>query len=519
MNREQIEHDLVHYLQNQEVGSSIEYAKYDIAFHNELMGVVKSLAAAYRADYTNIGEYTCYKPTEEGQIIVDTGSHEARLFALIPDAGIPLDDLKALMDAQYFDVAMGGCRKNKWVTSGADKIVTKTVTEIKDQTQNDLADIGRLMTEEAIKAFSPTLAKNLAMLKKRKLIDTVSVKYSKIFKGPKFSLQKVEYIADLDIHTLRSGAWETGEFKDYNFAAEGKSLAVGALHPLQKVKIEFTKILTNMGFSEMDTTKYVESSFWNFDTLFQPQQHPARDAHDTFFLSAPELCNMETTATAEYIKKVKDVHEIGGYGSTGYHYDWAIEEASKNILRTHTTACSSRVLYSLATEYKEECRIAEEKGLPKPEFKPRRFFSIDRVFRNETLDATHLAEFNQVEGMVIGKDLTLGNLIAVIKTFFESIGVDDVKFKPAFNPYTEPSLEIFGFSKELNRWIEVGNSGIFRPEMIEPMGIPSDIRVIAWGLSLERPTMIKYGYKNIRDLVGPRMQLRMIEKNPIARYP
>lgn len=519
MDRAAIEHDLVHYLQDQPIPSSIEYVKHDLNLHLELMGVVKSLAAASRVNYTNAGEYTRYKLTEEGQLIVDSGSHEARLFALVPDAGIPSDQLKELMGAQFFDVAMGGCRKNKWLTSNAEKVVTKLVTEITDQTRTDLSDINRLMTEDAIKAFSAPLAKNLAMLKKRKLLDTVSVKYVEITKGDKFSLEKVEYIADLDINALRSGSWESGEFKDYNFAAEGKSLSVGALHPLQKVKIEFTKILTNMGFSEMDTSKYVESSFWNFDTLFQPQQHPARDAHDTFFLSAPEHCNMKTTAAQDYVEKVKQVHEIGGYGSTGYHYDWAIEEASKNILRTHTTACSSRILYQLAQEYKDECKHAAENNLPQPEFKPGRFFSMDRVFRNETLDATHLAEFTQVEGMVVGKDLTLGNLIAVIKTFFESIGVDDVKFKPAFNPYTEPSMEIFGFSKELNRWIELGNSGIFRPEMIEPMGIPSNVRVIAWGLSLERPTMIKYGYKNIRDLVGPKMQLKMIEKNPIARYP
>jgi len=151
-------------------------------------------------------------------------------------------------------------------------------------------------------------------------------------------------------------------------------------------------------------------------------------------------------------------------------------------------------------------------------FEPKRYFSIDRVFRNESLDATHLAEFHQVEGFIADRNLTLGDLIGVIKIFFQKIGIDKVEFKPAYNPYTEPSMEIFGFSKELNKWIEVGNSGVFRPEMLRPMGLPDDVNVIAWGLSLERPTMIKYGIDNIRDLFGPKVKLDLIAKNPIARY-
>jgi len=143
---------------------------------------------------------------------------------------------------------------------------------------------------------------------------------------------------------------------------------------------------------------------------------------------------------------------------------------------------------------------------------------LDRVFRNETLDATHLAEFHQVEGLIADRNLSLGDLLGVIKAFFSRIGISNVKFKPAYNPYTEPSMEIFGYSQQLGRWIEVGNSGVFRPEMLLPMGLPEDVNVIAWGLSLERPTMIKYGIRNIRDLFGPKVKLDLIQKNPIARF-
>lgn len=174
-----------------------------------------------------------------------------------------------------------------------------------------------------------------------------------------------------------------------------------------------------MGFNEMKTNQYVEASFWNFDALFQPQQHPARDAHDTFFLSEPAKCKI---LDKEYWQKVKNMHEKGDNESIGWRYDWSYEEAQKNIFRTHTTAVSARMLYKLA----------------RTGFKPCKMFSIDRVFRNESLDPTHLAEFHQVEGLVCDYNLGLQHLMGIIKDFFKKIGITKLKFKPAYNPYTEP---------------------------------------------------------------------------------
>lgn len=296
---------------------------------------------------------------------------------------------------------------------------------------------------------------------------------------------------------ILSGSWKTTSFKPYNFEALGQPPLVGCLHPLLKVRTDIRQIFLEMGFTEMPTNNFVESSFWNFDSLFQPQQHPARDSHDTFFLEQPKTSEH---FPQEYLNKVKAVHSKGGYGSQGYGYDWSIDEAKKNVLRTHTTAVSARMLYGLAKN-----------------FKPVKYFSIDRVFRNETLDATHLAEFHQVEGVIADYNLTLGDLIGILHTFFERLGMTEIKFKPAYNPYTEPSMEIFCYHQGLKKWIEIGNSGMFRPEMLLPMGLPDKVNVIAWGLSLERPTMIKYGINNIRDLVGPRVDLQMVQANPICR--
>lgn len=139
------------------------------------------------------------------------------------------------------------------------------------------------------------------------------------------------------------------------------------------------------------------------------------------------------------------------------------------------------------------------------------------MFRNESVDATHLAEFHQVEGLVADVGLTLGDLIGVLHGFFKKLGIKKLRFKPAYNPYTEPSMEIFSYHEGLKRWVEIGNSGMFRPEMLEPMGLPSNVSVIAWGLSLERPTMIKYGIDNIRELVGHKLDLDMVKKNPVCR--
>ncbi|KAH1203917.1 Phenylalanine--tRNA ligase alpha subunit, cytoplasmic [Glycine max] len=247
-----------------------------------------------------------------------------------------------------------------------------------------------------------------------------------------------------------------------------------------------------------DLTRDNFQSFWNFDALFQPQQHPARDSHDTFFLEARSTTKI---LPEDYVLRVTQVHESGGYGSRGYAYDWKREEANKNLLRTHTTSVSSRMLYQLAQ---------------KP-FAPKKYFSIDRVFRNEAVDRTHLAEFHQIEGLVCDRGLTLCDLIGVLHDFFSRLGMTKLKFKPAYNPYTEPSMEIFSYHEGFKKWVEVGNSGMFRPEMLQPMGLPEDVQVIAWGLSLERPTMILYGIDSIRDLFGHKVDLGLIKKNPMCR--
>ncbi|KAF4122446.1 phenylalanyl-tRNA synthetase alpha chain [Geosmithia morbida] len=441
----------------------------------------------------------------EAEQIAAHGSHEARVFEAVSKAveGLTIQELEqAIGDKAVTKVGQGKAFKEKWIAKGKDGKLVATTDSITDTTRSTLVKIKETKTAEA---------KVLADLKKRKLVKVQKVVSFKAAKGPKFALEVQKEETDLTADMLSSGAWKTASFKPYNFKALGSDQNAGTLHPLNKVRHEFRQIFFEMGFEEMPTNKFVETGFWNFDALFVPQQHPARDLQDTFYISDPKVGGKPQAIGSgqdaeEYWNNIKEVHQEGKYGSTGYKYPWAADEALKLVLRTHTTSISTAMLY----------RLASQKG-PDGRPPPARYFSIDRVFRNETVDATHLAEFHQVEGVIADYDLTLGGLMEFMEVFFKKMGITDLKFKPAYNPYTEPSMEIFSYHKGLNKLVEIGNSGMFRPEMLEPMGLPKDMRVFGWGLSLERPTMIKYGIANIRELLGHKVDLNFIERNSAVR--
>ncbi|XP_050596219.1 phenylalanine--tRNA ligase alpha subunit isoform X2 [Bombus affinis] len=484
----QLTDQILDYLDKHGEINSLHLAEIFKENHQKIIGAIKSLEALGELITTKQIIDKKWELTSEGQHVVSYGSHEAAVYNAIPDDGMPQPEV--MQSVPFAKVGFSKALQAGWIVidkSNGKPIVKKKVASITDVTQNDLKTLASL-TDRLKNEY-----------KKRKLIQEIVIKFVQLEKGPNFTTtiekQETELTADL----LINGAWKDRKFKPYNFEALGATLEVGHLHPLLKVRSEFRKIFLEMGFTEMPTNNFVESSFWNFDALFQPQQHPARDAHDTFFISDP---SHSTNFPMDYMEKVKKVHSEGDYGSLGYRYDWKIEEAQKNVLRTHTTAVSARMLYKL---------------MQQGEFKPVKYFSIDRVFRNETLDATHLAEFHQIEGVVADYNLTLGDLIGILYEFFKKLGIMQLKFKPAYNPYTEPSMEIFCYHEGLKKWIEIGNSGMFRPEMLLPMELPDDVNVIAWGLSLERPTMIKYGLNNIRDLVGPKVDLEMVYNNPICR--
>jgi phenylalanyl-tRNA synthetase alpha chain len=490
-------------LNGNDILNSLAYARSKGFDHTELIGVINSLALdKYVVVTANLKQEELVL-TDEGKSYRKHGSPEAQVYHLVKSSPLTQEQILSQLGG-IGKIGFAQAMKNKWISINKEtKVLSPAVEEIQDKVQQALLLIPTEEENKDLQGVKPAeLAeenKDLDQLIKRKLVENVKRGYCSLTKGPSFRLEREKFEADITYETLKSGAWKTASFKDYNFKSLGKDTNGGHLHPLLKVRAQLRRILLDMGFEEMPTNNFVESSFWNFDSLFQPQSHPARDAHDTFFIKDPAY---SSNPDKEYVERVKKMHEAGNKESIGWLYKWSLEESEKNILRTHTTAVSSRMLYRLA----------------KDGFRPKKYFSIDRVFRNENLDATHLAEFHQIEGLIADIGLGLGDLMGIIQEFFRRMGITNIKFKPAYNPYTEPSLEIFGYHPLLKKWTEIGNSGVFRPEMLEPMGLPDNVSVIAWGLSLERPTMIQYGIDNIRNLFGSKADLTYIQDNPICRY-
>ena len=510
------------------IPDSLPFAEKHGFAHADVIGVCKSLASGQFITTSDLSR-TALQLSKEGNEVLDVGSPEARLFAMVPaEGGILQDDLNAAAGADVAKVGFANAIKNKWLKTakeGEDSVgadgkkvrapmrVLRAVGSVDDKVRAQLkavADSGG--AEDSLPKA------DFEGLKKRSLVSKAQIKSVTISAGEAFGSWGVKAAADLTHEMLVKGTWKDTRFKPLNLKAAGKPPSTGALHPLMKVRSMFREIFLEMGFEEMVTNKFVESSFWNFDALYQPQQHPARDEHDTFFIKTPAAT---LTVPKDYLERVRTTHEIGGKGlsaeyaagSTGWGYEWSEEVTRTQLLRTHTTAVSSRTLYALA-------QLAKEHGKPGEVLKPQKYFSIDRVFRNEALDATHLAEFHQVEGFVIGEGLSLAHLMGTIQDFFRRLGPEfqDMKFKPTYNPYTEPSMEFACYHPTLKKWVECGNSGVFRPEMLRPMGFSDKVTVIAWGLSLERPTMIKYKFKDIRALFGHRIDLNLTSSHPVVRW-
>jgi phenylalanyl-tRNA synthetase alpha chain len=253
----------------------------------------------------------------------------------------------------------------------------------------------------------------------------------------------------------------------FNLSVPCKNAPIGKNHPITKITKRIQTIMTELGFEEMEGN-LVESSFWNFDALFQPQDHPARELADTFYVKG----EMPLPDDITLVEKVKRAHEIG------WKYKWNPKEASKAVLRTHTTCLSARHLAALKDK------------------KPKKYFSIGRVFRNEATDYKHLAEFHQVEGIIAWENASFTDLLGVLKEFYSKLGFDNIRFRPSFFPYTEPSLEIEVYFKEKKQWLELGGAGMFRPEVSIPLA--GMYPVLAWGLSLERPLMLLLELDDIR---------------------
>jgi len=276
---------------------------------------------------------------------------------------------------------------------------------------------------------------------------------------------------------LQQGSWKKKSFRRYDVTSNVPLVFGGRRQPyrafLDWVKYKFV----SLGFTEM-SGPLVESEFWNMDALFMPQFHSARDIQDVYFVKEPKFGKLDES----FVKRVKAVHETGSStGSLGWGYHFDVERTHRQVLRSQGTACSARMMAS-------------------PDFKiPGKYFGISRVFRPDVIDATHGADFNQVEGLVVEEDLNFRHLVGLLRMFAkEFAGADEIRLAPAYFPFTEPSVELHAKHPQLG-WIELGGAGIFRPEVVTPL-LGRHVNVCAWGLGIDRLGMFKLGFKDIRSL-------------------
>jgi phenylalanyl-tRNA synthetase alpha chain len=438
--------------------------------------------------------------TEEGLHYAKEGLPERRLLQDV-GAGKPISELKD----NAIKIGLGWLKKKGWaVLQGG---VLKPVGKAARGKDEEILDA---LLQRSLEG-SQLDGKALAMLKSRGLVTSSKSKswsYEITPQGREaLSVQETTYGMDMKVvrempplspEMIKTGAWEetdkglllhyrgeTYRSRSYDVTLLSERIYPGKKHPYQRLIQRMRDIMLEMGFTEIKG-EIVQSSFWNFDALFQPQDHPAREMQDTFYL--------DSKAEIPSFQKVKEMHEHGGdVGSTGWGGGWSPDVAMQEVLRTHTTAMTIKYLADNPTP-------------------PVKAFAIDRVYRREAIDATHLPEFEQLEGVVMDRGVTFRHLLGVLKEFYSKMGFHDVRFRPSYYPYTEPSVDAEVNVEGLG-WIELGGAGIFRREVTAPFGIEHP--VLAWGQGVGRLAMLRLGLKDLRLLY--QSDIGWLRETPLSR--
>ena len=433
-----------------------------------------------------------YLLTDEGRKYADEGLPERKVHDALPAEGMSLTDLKKQFPQGIVNIAMGWLRQKGWAKfekRDGDTILTPQPAPLSP----DEKVLEAIVLHKPAKSLDPKAIKDLM---KRNLVQLIETK-EKLIKVTdageqikEMGIEIAEEIAQLTPELIATGSWQGKTFRKFDVGAPVLQEYGGKKHILRMGMDTVKRILIEMGFKEMEGPM-IDAEFYVNDLLFMPQDHPARTHWDQFNVREPKYIHQ---LPEDLVSRVKAVHKDGGdTGSLGWNYDWEEMIARKLVLRGHTTSLTARYLAKHNTP-------------------PNKYFSVEKVFRNDTIDQTHLLEFCQIEGWVMDHHLSVRDLMGTFREFYKRFGITTLKFKPTYNPYTEPSLEIYGRHPRTNRWIEVGNSGMFRDEMLASFDIDCD--VMAWGLSLERLMMILYGYEDIRDLHGPLCNIDFLRSVP-----
>ncbi len=431
--------------------------------------------------------------------LLEKGVPERRAIVLIGEKGgsLGVKDLEASMGKEESSMAIGWLMKKRLARldkSGAEPMLhlsddgrANLSREMPDETLLKKFGEGDIFEDQADRAALDLLKARKGVLQDKLIVSRV-LRLSRL--GNEIVALGVEItdeVAQLTPELLQTGKWKGASFRKYDIRTFAPCQYPAKKHPITRIADEVRRIFIEMGFNEIDD-EYVQSAFWNMDALFTPQDHPARELQDTFYLKSPSRLPLEDE---EIVQKVKAVHENGGdTGSLGWRYAWCREEAERALLRTHTT-------------------VNTIKYLAKHPDPPAKVFCISRVFRNESIDMTHLPEFQQIEGIIMEEGANFDMLVCTLKDFYHRMGFDKVRVRPGPFPYTEPSLEVDVFYN--GSWMELGGAGVFRPEVTGPLGIKHP--VLAWGLGFERLAMLKWNLRDVRELYVT--DLDMLRQNPI----
>jgi phenylalanyl-tRNA synthetase alpha chain len=423
-----------------------------------------------------------FELTEEGTKYVAEGLPEVRLVGLVAAGVIEIGKLKEIMPE--INIALAWARRNGWAEISRGSL---SLTDLGRQAHGEKTVDQSIL--EKISSGGSVESDRVGLLVRRSLVEIIEsvVRTVEITDfGRKVlpfveSDPKLQVVTQLTPEMLANGSWREARFQRYDTSLPVPSLKPGKRHFISQVIDYIRRFWVELGFQEM-TGEYMELNFWNFDALYQPQDHPARDLADTFYMKTPYKGRLPEEGLVE---RVKATHEDGWTtGSTGWQYKWDPEFAARCVLRTHTTSLSVNQISKL-----------------KPENLPAKFFSVGRVFRNETIDWNHLAEFYQTDGIVIGEGVTFRNLQGYLKAYLEGLGLKRFRFRPGYFPYTEMSMEAEVWIEERGSWLELFGAGIFRPEVVKPL-IGIDVPVLAWGPGFDRLLMQSYKVNTIKELYG-----------------
>ena len=425
------------------------------------------------------------KLTEKGTDVVENGLPEQKLLKWLFNQKTPSMQQaiqSSGLNKPEFNAALGILKKNSYIeiTKGA-----LSVTEAGKEALNSIekADETKILNQIQKSTFKQT-KKNQSIVQalfSRGLIEESTTKINvghlteeglHLRDSLDFSIQ---YQDKLTPEMIKTG--QEFNLRPFNVEISVPPVVTGKRHFYWQAIEYVRQVWISLGFKEMEGT-IVQSSFWNFDSLFVPQDHPARDAQDTFFIKQPA----HGTIDDEDYENISQTHLNGGRtGSKGWRGKFEREVSESLVLRTHTTCLSARTV-----------RKIKEEGYPA------KYFAVGRNFRNEKVDWKHLAEFDQVEGIVVDPNVTFPDLLGYLSAFFKAMGFPQARFRPSFYPYTEPSVGIDVLHPVKNVWYELGGAGVFRPEVVEPL-LGEDIPVLAWGPGIGRIITEKYNINDIRE--------------------